>query len=63
MSTEFWITIVIYVGGLGLSAGCIITKIKILEKKQDKHNNFVARFSKLEAEHDILYANAQKKID
>ena len=60
MSTEFWIQMVVYGVSLGSVGGVIITKIKGLEKKQDKHNAIIERFCKVEAEHDIMYIDYKK---
>ena len=60
MSTEFWITMLTYAVSIGSLGGIIITKIKVLEKKQDKHNKIVEKLYKIEAEHDVMYANYKK---
>jgi len=38
----------------GLEIG-VREDVERLEKKQDKHNNFIEKFTKVEVEHDILY--------
>jgi len=48
MSTEFWIEMIIYGMSIGSFAGVVLTKLKNLEKKQDKHNNFMERLANLE---------------
>ena len=32
-----------------------------LEKKQDKHNEFIQRFTKVEVEHNIMYKDFEKE--
>lgn len=48
LSTEFWIQMIITVGTLGVTFGGVLTRIKSLEKKMDKHNNIVERLAKVE---------------
>ncbi len=48
VSNEFWIQIVIYALSFGLSGGALFTKIKHLEKKQDKHNKLIERMITVE---------------
>lgn len=48
LSTEFWIQITITIGTLGVTFGGILTRIKQLEKKMDKHNNIVERLTRAE---------------
>ncbi|MBW2002992.1 MAG: hypothetical protein JRI72_00045 [Deltaproteobacteria bacterium] len=43
LSTEFWIQIVVYSISMGSLAGALLTKLRYLEKKQDKHNNLIER--------------------
>ena len=50
MSTEFWVQMVIYAVTIGSFAGTVLTRIKNLEKKMDKHNNLVERVTKCEAD-------------
>ena len=45
LSVEFWITIVMYAISFGVSGGVILTKLKYIEAKQDKHNNFITRLT------------------
>ena len=47
-SSEFWIQIVIYAITFGTMYGTISTKIKYIEQKMDKHNNFIERVFKVE---------------
>jgi len=42
-STEFIIQIAIYLVSMGSFAGVVLTRLKYLEKKQDKHNNLIER--------------------
>ena len=62
MSTEFWVQMIVYGVTLGGLAGAtkvtlknLKTDITRLERKQDKHNNLVEKFAKVEAEHNVLY--------
>lgn len=52
MSTEFWIgtliSIVTYGVSFGMFYGSVTTKLKILEKKQDKHNCLIERMVAVE---------------
>ncbi len=48
LSIEFWIQIIIYALSFGAVFGQFQTKIKYIEKKLDKHNNFIERLYKLE---------------
>lgn len=44
----FSFDMVVYLLGLAVTAGSIITKINTLEKKVEKHNNVIERVFKLE---------------
>ena len=46
--TEFWIMLVTYAVSFGTMYGQITTRLKILEKKMDKHNNVVERLATVE---------------
>ena len=66
LSNEFWIQIVIYAGSFGICVGLVKATLKSLksditrlEKKQDKHNNFMERLAVLETKYDT--ANPQNK--
>ncbi|MFA9380271.1 MAG: hypothetical protein ACERKO_04340 [Acetanaerobacterium sp.] len=48
LSWEFWIQIIIYAVSFGALFGQFQTKIRYIEKKLDKHNNFIERLYKLE---------------
>lgn len=43
LSIEFWIQIVVYAVSIGSFAGVILTRLKYIEKKQDKHNSLIER--------------------
>lgn len=47
MSTEFWIgltiSLVVYGVSFGIFYGTVMTKLNILEKKQDIHNGLIER--------------------
>lgn len=43
LSTEFWVQIVVYAVSIGSLGGALLTRIRNLEKKQDKHNQLVER--------------------
>ena len=47
-STEFWIQIIVYLLPLGVTFGSVLTRIKQLEKKMDKHNNLIERLTRCE---------------
>jgi glycerol-3-phosphate responsive antiterminator len=42
-SQEFWLQILIYLISFAFSSGVIWTKLKYIEKKQDKHNKLIER--------------------
>lgn len=48
LSTEFWIQIVVYAISIGSFAGIVLTRLKYIEKKQDKHNNLIERMTIVE---------------
>ena len=48
MSTEFWITMLVYAVTIGSFAGAVLSRLKNLEKKQDKHNSLIERMVKVE---------------
>ncbi len=56
---QFWIQIVIYAVSFGIVYGQLQTKIKYIEQKLDKHNNFVERLYKVEESVRL----AQSRID
>ena len=43
LSTEFWLQIAVYAVSIGSFAGVVLTRLKNLEKKQDKHNQLIER--------------------
>ncbi len=43
LSTEFWIQMIVYAISIGSLGGIVITKLKYLEQKQDKHNGLIER--------------------
>ena len=45
---DFWIQMVVYAVSLGSFSGVVLTRLNYLEKKMDKHNNFMERLTKLE---------------
>jgi Cys-tRNA synthase (O-phospho-L-seryl-tRNA:Cys-tRNA synthase) len=60
MSTEFWIGLLIALGAniatLAAAYGSFSARLKALEAKVDKHNNFVERVYKVEGvqrEHEL----------
>ena len=59
MSVEFWVTIVMYAISFGVSAGVILTRLKYIEAKQDKHNDFITRLTISEQ----CAQSAQRRID
>lgn len=50
MSTEFWVQIVVYAISLGSFGGVVMTKLKYIEEKLDKHNHFGDRLTRCEAD-------------
>ena len=47
-SNEFWIQIVVYAVSIGSFAGVVLTRLKYIEKKQDKHNSLIERMVAVE---------------
>ena len=58
-SAEFWIQMVVYGISIGSLAGTILTRLKQIEKKQDKHNGLVERMVAVEQS----CKSAHKRID
>ena len=48
LSTEFWVQMVVYGISIGSLAGTILTRLKQIEKKQDKHNGLIERMVAVE---------------
>lgn len=48
LSIEFWVQIIVYAISLGSFAGVTLTKLKYLEKKQDKYNSLIERMVAVE---------------
>lgn len=48
LGIEFWIQIIVYALSFGTAFGMFKTKIDYIEKKLDKHNNFIERVFKVE---------------
>lgn len=48
LSIEFWLQITIYAISLGSFAGVILTRLKYIEEKQNKHNNLIERMVTVE---------------
>lgn len=48
MDAGIWVQIIICVGSVCITAGTILSKIKVLERKVEKHNRFVERIIILE---------------
>lgn len=48
MNTDVWIQLIIYFCSICTTIGTILSKIKSLEKKVDKHNRIVERITILE---------------
>lgn len=48
LSTEFWLQITIYAVSIGSFAGVMLTRLKYIEQKQDKHNGLIERMTKVE---------------
>lgn len=59
LSTEFWVQIVIQAVTVGMFAGIVLTKLKYLEKKQDKHNKLIERMATVE----VSCRSAHHRID
>ena len=63
MSTEFWVQMLIYGATLGTAVGAILTRLKYMEKKIDKHNGLIDRMYKAEGrldKHDALLEQLEK---
>lgn len=58
-SAEFWIQMVVYGVSIGSLAGTILTRLKQIEKKQDKHNGLIERMVAVEQS----CKSAHKRID
>jgi len=58
-SAEFWIQMVVYGISIGSLAGTILTRLKQIEKKQDKHNGLIERMVAVEQS----CKSAHKRID
>jgi hypothetical protein len=48
MTTEFWVQMIVYALSMGSFAGTILTRIRFLEKKMDKHNGLLERMVAVE---------------
>jgi membrane protein implicated in regulation of membrane protease activity len=48
LSIEFWLQIIVFLTSFAFSSGIVWTKIKNLEKKQDKHNKLIERMTIVE---------------
>lgn len=48
LSIEFWLQITIYAVSLGSFAGVILTRLKYIEEKQNKHNSLIERMVTVE---------------
>lgn len=48
MTIEFWVQLLVYALSMGSFAGTILTRIKYLEKKMDKHNGLIERMVAVE---------------
>lgn len=64
ITTEFWIGLIIQLGGtiagIGIVYGTIKTRLHYLEKKLDKHNNVVERIYM--AEKDIAVLKQENRV-
>lgn len=47
-SNEFWVQLIVYAISFGSLTGTILTRLHYIEKKQDKHNNFIERLVAVE---------------
>lgn len=52
--TQFWIQIIAYAISIGVIYGGISTRLKVLEKKVDRHNHLVERMYVVEKRLDII---------
>lgn len=59
LSMEFWLQITVYAVSLGSFAGIILTRLKYIEEKQNKHNNLIERMILVEQ----TAQNAHYRID
>lgn len=48
MGIEFWIQLIITIGGIAALGGGILARLSILEKKMDKHNGIVEKVARVE---------------
>jgi len=57
MSTEFWVglivSLLVYGVSFGIFYGTVMTKLAMIEKKQDKHNYLIERTYKTEKKVDV----------
>ena len=54
-----WLNLITTIASIGIFAGIVLTKLKVLEKKQDKHNKLVKRIYTTEQS----AKSAHKRID
>ena len=59
LSIEFWIQIIVYAVSIGSFTGVILTRLKYIEAKQDKHNGLIERMVKVES----VASSAHHRLD
>ena len=59
MSTEFWITMLVYAVTIGSFAGAVLSRLKNIEKDQAKHNGVLERLVVVEQS----TKSAHKRLD
>ena len=55
-SNEFILQILIYIVSFVFAGGVIVTKLKYIEKKQDKHNELIERMYIVESSANVAHA-------
>lgn len=57
-SWEFWVQILIYAVSFAATFGSVLSRLKHLEKKMDRHNNAMERLAKLEIQVKVVESKA-----
>lgn len=52
---KFWIQLIVYAGSFGAFGGKIMTELKYMKEKLDKHNSFQDRLTKVESSSESVH--------